>query len=131
MECVFCKIVNKEIPAYTVYEDENVIAFLDINPVSEGHILVVPKKHYERITEMPEEDFRKFSESLQKVVKLVENKLSKDYNIIVNHGERAGQVIKHVHFHIIPRYGNEQLFLWLTHKLTEEEARRVLEKLKT
>ena len=130
MECVFCKIVNKELPAYIVYEDENVVAFLDINPVSEGHTLVVPKKHYERITDMLEEEFKKFMESFQKVVKLIESKLSKDYNIVVNHGEKAGQVIKHVHFHVIPRKGDEKVFLWITHKLTEEEAKRVLEKLR-
>ncbi len=130
MECVFCKIINKEIPAYIVYEDDVAIAFLDINPVSEGHLLVVPKKHVSRLTELSEEEAAEFIKRVQKIAKLVEEKLSKDYNIIINQGEKAGQVIQHLHVHIIPRYGKEQLFLWVTHKLTEEEAKRVLEKLK-
>jgi len=129
-ECIFCKIIKKEVPAYIVYEDDYSIAFLDINPVSTGHILVVPKKHYERITDMPENDLKEFMASVQKVAKMVETKLSKDYNIITNHGPKAGQMINHVHFHIIPRYGQEQLFVWITHKLTEEEAKKVLDVLK-
>ncbi len=131
MTCIFCKIIKKEIPAYIVYEDDVAIAFLDINPVSEGHLLVVPKKHVSRLTELSEEEAAEFIKKVQKVAKMVEEKLSKDYNIVINQGERAGQVIQHLHFHIIPRYGNEKLFLWVTHKLTEEEAKRVLEKLKS
>ncbi len=130
MDCIFCRIIAGEIPSYKVYEDENVLAFLDINPVSEGHILVVPKKHYERITEMSEEELKNFFASVQKVAKLVENKLSKDYNIVINHGKLAGQVINHVHVHIIPRKGNEEVFSWKTHQLTEEEAKKVIEKIK-
>jgi len=125
-ECIFCKIIRREIPAYIVYEDEHSLAFLDINPVSPGHILVVPKKHYERITDMPENDLKEFMASVQKVAKIVETRLSNDYNIVVNHGPGAGQIINHVHFHIIPRYGQEKLFAWTTHKLTEEEAKKIL-----
>jgi len=129
MECVFCKIINKELPAYIVYEDEDTMAFLDINPVSKGHLLVVPKKHYSRLSEIPQEELKRFFQGLQNVVKMVESNLSKHYNIVVNQGELAGQVINHLHFHIIPRYGNEQIFIWLTHKLSKEEAQEVLEKL--
>ena len=129
MECVFCKIINKELPAYIVYEDEDTMAFLDINPVSKGHLLVVPKKHYSRLSEIPQEELKRFFQGLQNVVKMVESNLSKHYNIVVNQGELAGQVINHLHFHIIPRYGNEQIFVWLTHKLSKEEAQEVLEKL--
>jgi len=127
--CIFCKIVNREIPAYVVYEDDNVIAFLDIFPLSEGHTLVIPKKHYSRLSEMPEEEAKKFIESFHKVVKIIEEKISKDYNIGVNQGKLAGQEIMHLHFHIVPRYGKEQIFLWNSHKLTEEEVKRVFEKL--
>jgi len=130
MECVFCKIIKKELPAYIVYEDDVAIAFLDINPVSEGHILVVPKKHVTRLTEMSEEELTEFMKRVQKVAKMVEEKLTKDYNIIINQGSKAGQIIQHLHIHIIPRHtGEEKVFLWVTHKLTEEEAKKVLEKL--
>jgi len=129
-DCIFCKIIRKEVPAYIVYEDEYSVAFLDINPISLGHILVVPKKHYERITDMPEDYLKEFMASVQKVAKIIETKLSRDYNIVVNHGSKAGQIINHVHFHIIPRYGQEQLFIWTTHKLTEEEAEKILDTLK-
>ena len=129
-ECVFCKIIKKELPAYVVYEDENAIAFLDIAPLSEGHTLVVPKKHYSRLTDMPIKDARAFLESVYKVAKIIEEKISKDYNIIVNQGRTAGQVINHLHVHIVPRYGNEQIFIWKSHQLNDDEAKRILEKLK-
>ena len=133
MDCVFCKIINKEIPAYIVYEDEYSIAFLDINPINKGHILFVPKKHYERLSNMDLEYSKKFYESFQKFLKIFEEKISKDYNIIVNNGKNAGQAVFHAHIHIIPQYENEgykKLFNWNTHKLNEEEAKEILEKFK-
>lgn len=128
-DCIFCRIVKKEAPAHIIYEDEHIVAFLDINPLSEGHTLVIPKKHYTRVSEMSEEDLKNFIFGFHKVVKLIESKLAKDYNIIVNQGKTAEQEIDHLHFHIVPRYGNEMVFSWKTHKLTEEEAREVLNKL--
>ena len=133
MECVFCKIVNKEIPAYIVYEDEYSIAFLDINPLNKGHILFIPKKHYERLSLMDLEYSKNFYESFQKFLKLFEEKLSKDYNIIVNNGKKAGQAVFHAHIHLVPQYedeGYKKIFNWSTHKLTEEEAKEILEKFK-
>jgi len=129
MDCIFCKILRGEIPCYKVYEDENVLAFLDINPVSRGHTLVIPKKHYSRIEEMPPEEFSEFAKSLQKVINIIK-KISEDYNIVINQGEKAGQVIFHLHVHIIPREGEEKVFLWESKKLTEEEANEILELLK-
>jgi len=133
MECVFCKIVKGELKAYRIYEDENILVFLDINPIYKGHMLAIPKKHYSRITEMPEEEYKKFSNSLQKFLKILEDRIGKNYNIVVNQGEKAGQIINHLHFHIIPRDlefhpVEEKLFKWETHKLTEEEAREVINK---
>jgi len=130
MDCIFCKIANKEIKAYVVYEDDVSIAFLDINPVSKGHIIFIPKKHYNKLSEIPDNDLERLMKSFKKVLKIVEERISKSYNIINNCGKLAGQEIDHVHIHIIPRYGNEKLFLWATHKLTEEEAKEVLDKLK-
>jgi histidine triad (HIT) family protein len=129
-DCVFCKIIKGEIPAYKVYEDEFVLAILDINPLSKGHTLVIPKRHYARLTEMDERFYEGFMRGLQKVLRLIESKLSKDYNIIVNQGKKANQEIEHLHVHIVPRYGQEQIFVWKTHKLTPEEAEEVLKKLR-
>ena len=130
-ECIFCKIVNKEIKSYIIYEDNVAMAFLDINPLTKGHLLIIPKKHYERLSQIPEEEMKEFSKSVLKILKLVEEKLTKDYNILVNNGKKAGQEIFHAHIHIIPRYGEEKLFNWTTHKLTEEEANEILRKFKS
>ncbi|MEM5830277.1 MAG: HIT domain-containing protein [Candidatus Aenigmatarchaeota archaeon] len=128
-ECIFCKIAKKEAPAYIVYEDDVSIAFLDINPLTEGHILLIPKRHYERLVLMPEDEIKEFAKSLKNVLKIVEEKLSPNYNIIVNNG--SIQEIFHAHIHIVPRYGKERIFMWNAHKLTEEEAKRVLSKVKS
>jgi len=130
MSCIFCKIANREVQSYVVYEDDISIAFLDINPLSKGHILFIPKKHYTRISEIPDEELEKLMKSFRKLLKIVEEKISKNYNIINNCGKLAGQEIEHVHIHIVPRYGNEKIFLWITHKLTEEEAKEILERLR-
>jgi histidine triad (HIT) family protein len=129
MDCIFCKIVKGEIPCYKIYEDEYCLAFLDINPLTKGHTLVIPKKHYARIDEMPEEDFLNFCKGLKKVIDLIKENISSDFNIIVNQGKMAGQEIFHLHVHIIPRYGNENIFNWNCNKLTEEEAKEILEKI--
>ncbi|AAR39360.1 NEQ519 [Nanoarchaeum equitans Kin4-M] len=126
--CIFCKIINKEIPAYIVYEDDFVIAILDIYPMAKGHTLVIPKKHVTRLKELSEEEAKKLFAGLKKVIEKIE-KISPDYNIIINQGPKAGQEIDHLHIHIIPRTGEEKIFYNIRHKLTEEEAKEVLEKL--
>ena len=101
--CVFCKIAAKEAPAHVVYEDDKVIAFMSIQPINVGHALVVPKKHYENIYEIPEEDVA----YLYKIVKKIAHAVNKAVNaegirVVQNNGEAAGQVIFHMHVHIIP-----------------------------
>jgi histidine triad (HIT) family protein len=101
--CVFCKIAAKEAPAHVVYEDDKVIAFMSIQPINVGHTLVVPKKHYENIYEIPEEEVA----YLYKIVKKIAHAVNKAVNaegirIVQNNGEAAGQVIFHMHVHIIP-----------------------------
>ncbi len=106
--CIFCKIAAKEIPAKIVYEDENTIAFLDVNPRSRGHTLVIPKKHYETFEKLPDEIAVNLIKSVKKVVEIL-NVLNPDgYNILNNNGKIAGQEVPHVHFHVIPRYNNEK-----------------------
>ncbi len=103
MDCIFCKIVNKEIPAKIVYEDDKVLAFHDINPQAPYHILVIPKKHISLLTELTEED-----KDLIGHIYLVINKIAKDlgfaergFRVVVNCQEEAGQTVFHIHFHIL------------------------------
>lgn len=101
--CTFCKIVRKEAPASPVYEDDKVIAFLSIQPVNTGHTLVVPKKHYENIYEIPEEDVAHLYKIVKKVAGAVKNAVSAEgIRIVQNNGETAGQVVFHMHVHVIP-----------------------------
>jgi len=101
--CIFCKIVKKEAPASIAYEDEKVIAFMSVSPINIGHTLVIPKKHYENIYEIPEEEVA----YLYKIVKKLSHAVQKAVNaegirLIQNNGATAGQVIFHLHVHIIP-----------------------------
>ena len=111
--CIFCKIVSGEIPADKIYEDESLLAFLDIAPVNPGHVLVIPKKHYENIEETPEEVLCWLIKKVKEVGLAVKNGLGvSGYNIVQNNGSVAGQVVPHLHFHIIPRKENDNLHLW-------------------
>lgn len=108
--CIFCKIIQGEIPAYKVYEDEKNIAFLDIFPRAKGHTLVIPKKHYETFDSMSPEDSLAFTQALTKVTVLLKNKLKSDgYNLFSNNGTVAGQEVPHAHFHIFPRFANSKM----------------------
>jgi len=103
--CIFCKIIAREIPNYTVYEDENVLAFLDIAPHAKGHTVVVPKKHYERLSDMDLEVWQGIAVGLKKVQEKLDMVLKPvGFNIGVNDGKVAGQVVPHVHWHVFPRY---------------------------
>ena len=102
-DCIFCKIVRKEIPSEIVYEDEKVIAFKDINPQAPYHILVIPKEHYSTLLELKEKD-----KELIGHIFLVINKIAKDlgfaergFRVVVNCKEEAGQTVFHIHFHIL------------------------------
>ena len=105
---IFEKIVNKEIPSYTLYEDELVLAFLDISQTTIGHTLVITKKPYKNLYEVPEETFQHLMNVVQKISKHI-NKVFKPsgLNLINNNGSAAGQTVFHYHFHIIPRYEND------------------------
>ncbi|MBP5319518.1 MAG: HIT family protein [Kiritimatiellae bacterium] len=106
-DCVFCKIINGEIPSCKVYEDDHVVAFLDLQPVEKGHTLVVPKFHVPLLTDLPEEKLRPVMTAVQKVARLLTAKLGCDgFNVMQNNGLCATQTVPHVHFHIIPRWGD-------------------------
>ena len=102
-DCIFCKIIKGEIPSDKVYEDDDILAFKDINPVTPIHILVIPKKHIESLIKLEEEDY----EIVGKIQKVI-NKIAKDLNIeedgfrvIVNCGKDAGQEVMHLHYHLL------------------------------
>ena len=101
MDCIFCKIINGEIPAKTLYENEYVKVFMDINPSTNGHMLIVPKKHFTDFTELTDEYLLEINKVTKKMSELILNKLSiKGLSLAVNYGDR--QDVKHYHMHIIP-----------------------------
>jgi histidine triad (HIT) family protein len=106
--CIFCRIAKSEIPSLKLYEDKFLFAFLDINPVTEGHILIIPKEHYENIFDAPEEILEKITKLSKKLAKTLKEKLNaKGVNILNASGKDAQQSVFHLHFHIVPRYEND------------------------
>ena len=112
MNCVFCRIVEGSEKAELLYENESALAILDINPVNYGHSLVISKKHYESLLELPESEYADILEALKTVSEAIMSGVEPKpggFNIILNNGFPAGQRIFHLHFHIIPRYSNDGL----------------------
>ena len=103
-DCIFCKIVSGEMKTDFVYEDDNFVAFLDINPVVEGHTLVIPKKHFKTLLDIPNTLGNEMLEAVKKVsLDLIKNKKGDGINVFTNIHESAGQIVHHAHLHIIPR----------------------------
>ena len=112
-ECIFCKIIEGKIPSKTLYENEKVIVILDINPANEGHALVITKKHYKNILDVPGEDFIDIMETCKKIANAQMKGLEAGgFNIGINTGEIAGQEVEHFHIHIIPRFEEDGLETW-------------------
>ena len=100
--CIFCKIANHEIPSKSIYEDDYCLAFLDLSQTTDGHTLVIPKKHYKNLVETDNEVLAHLFEAVQKTAKILEEKLdAKGFNFVSNMNEVAGQTVHHVHIHII------------------------------
>ena len=131
-ECIFCKIAGGEIPAATIYEDEEFRVILDLGPASKGHALIIPKAHYANLYEMPDELAGKAMILAKKIITKMTEVLQCDgYNIVQNNGEAAGQTVFHFHMHLIPRYKNDDArFGWKTGELTDEVRDEILAKLK-
>lgn len=105
---MFCKIVSKELPNFTVYEDDQVLAFLDIHPSTKGHTVVIPKKHFGSLKEMNDEEWQGFMRGLNAARERVEEVLEPEgLNAGINERAAAGQAVPHVHWHIIPRWEND------------------------
>jgi histidine triad (HIT) family protein len=108
MECIFCNIRDREAEAEIIFEDEHVLAFLDIQPVNYGHTLVIPKKHYDNFLTVPIDELDKIIHATQFLAGVVKRSLNADgFNVISNNGNSAGQSVYHFHFHIIPRFNND------------------------
>jgi len=108
MNCLFCKIANKEIPAEIIYEDAKTVAILDINPRAPGHTMVIPRIHAETLLDLPENEVGPLFSAVKKVTGLLKTALkSEGFTIGINHGKISGQVVDHLHIHIIPRFKND------------------------
>lgn len=107
--CIFCKIINKELPSRVVYEDDDVLAILDINPAGKGHTLVMPKEHYESLLDLPVDLSNKLIAVTKDLTKQIMTNLKADgCNVFTNINEASGQVIFHHHYHIVPRYYGDE-----------------------
>lgn len=132
-DCIFCKIINKEILAPIVYEDDFSLAFLDIAPTNPGHTLLIPKKHYSNLYEMPDELLAKFAPNIKKLSIAVKKGVSADgINIIINNEPAAGQIIFHHHTHIVPRFEGDGFKHWPGKPYeNKEKEKEVLNKIKS
>lgn len=120
-DCVFCKIVAGQIPSAKVYEDDACIAFLDIGPLSDAHLLVVPRAHHEWITDMPDDLVGAVAGRIPRLARAVMKVAGADgFNVLQNNGKVSGQAVPHVHFHIIPRREGDGLgYRWNAGKYPE------------
>jgi len=131
-DCIFCKIVNDEIPSVVIHEDEDFRVILDLGPASKGHALVIPKEHYADLYELSDELASRVLVTAKKVVCRMKEALGCDgYNIVQNNGMAAGQTVMHFHVHLIPRYKDDRIGLgWEMGKLSDEDRDEILEKLR-
>jgi len=130
-DCLFCKMVAGQIPVTKIYEDEFVLVFLDIGPISDGHTLVIPKQHFERLHECPSELLGQVASRLGKIAKAVAVGMnSQGYNVLCNNGRPAGQHVEHLHFHIIPRNAGDGLLdRWPSYKYSQGKIEKIAAKI--
>lgn len=124
-DCVFCSIAAEDSPAYRLYEDEHSLAFLDIEPATRGHTLVIPKTHYETTTDMPESLAGRVFKTVHRVSDALETAYQLDgFALVQENGVTAEQDVSHAHVHIIPRYGDDALDLGWSGKRAEETTQQ-------
>ena len=127
--CIFCKIVRGDIPCYKLYEDEQVLSFLDVGPLAQGHCLIIPKAHYATIDILPKalaSACIAVAPALSRAVVAATG--AKGWNLLQNNGSIAGQAVHHVHFHILPRAEGDQLgFRWPAGTLDADEAGKLID----
>jgi histidine triad (HIT) family protein len=128
-DCIFCKIVKGEIPSACVYEDETVFSFLDVGPLAEGHLLVIPRAHFLHLVDLPAEVCAHVGSVVPRLGRaLLEVAGAEGFNLLCNQGAVAGQVVPHVHFHLIPRKADDGLgYRWNAGKYSEGGIDRMAE----
>ena len=126
MDCIFCKIINNEIPSYTLYEDDIVKVFLDISPSTNGHCLIIPKKHYTNLVDIDMETLNHINKTAKEMYALLKEKLNCD-GLTISQNNDYGQEVKHYHMHITPRYKKDGL----EHNYNKKELRPLEEIFKT
>ena len=131
-DCIFCKIVAGQIPSTKIFENEHVLAFLDVGPVTDGHLLVIPKTHCRRLDQMGPKTMVEVTVVLPALAGAVQQAAGADgYTLLCNNGVAAGQVVEHVRFHIIPRKTGDGLFShWPAQQYPDGRAAAVAEKIK-
>ena len=129
MECLFCKIINGEIPCYKIYENDDVLAFLDINPDSDGHTLVIPKKHFTDLDDIDLETLTAINKASKEIKKLLEEKLDCDgISLLQNNGDV--QEVKHYHLHLKPYYNDKKSIEMVKHSELIKEPKEIYELIK-
>lgn len=130
-DCVFCKIVHGELPSHKIYENSDVLVFLDINPINLGHSLVIPKEHHSNIYETPEDILANMITTAKIVSRGTKSAMKADgVNVIMNNDPTAGQIIFHSHMHIIPRFKNDGLGPWKSRgPYSPEDANRITDEI--
>lgn len=130
--CIFCKIAKGEIPSATVYEDEDFRAILDLGPAAEGHTLILPKEHFDDVTELSEELAAKVLPVAAKIGMAMKAGLGcAGFNLVQNNGAVAGQTVMHFHLHVIPRYeGGQEIASWTPGETTPEAMKETAEKIR-
>jgi len=130
--CIFCKIIKGDIPCTKVYEDENILSFLDIAPANKGHCLIMPKEHYETIIDAPEEIINYSLKVTKKIARAMSSSLGNEgFNVLINSYKVAGQLVPHLHIHLIPRFNGDGINLnWRPRKYKDKEIIDFAEKIK-
>lgn len=130
-DCIFCKIVARELPAQIVYEDADTLAFLDINPINPGHTLVIPKEHSTDVFDIDEKNWAAVMKSSRIVAHALERALKTDgINLGMNNRAGAGQVVFHAHVHVMPRFAGDPHSLWKGKPYAEGEFAAMGEKIR-
>jgi len=131
-DCIFCKIVEGKIPCTKIYENNKILAFLDVSPVNFGHTLVIPKRHSETLLDTDEETLREIMSVTKKLSAAIMKAVKADgFEVCINNKKAAGQLVPHLHMHIMPRFNNDGLkFDWPAKKLPESEMWKIADKIK-
>ncbi|MBI2042997.1 HIT family protein [Candidatus Pacearchaeota archaeon] len=126
-DCIFCKIIEGKIPSVKIYEDDSMLSFLDINPVNFGHVLIIPKKHYQWMTDVPNDLLEKIFVKSRDLMKAIKKTMKADYVAL----SVIGTDVPHFHIHLIPRFFNDGLSnFWPTKKYKENEAEKIAKKIR-